>query len=170
MVTKGHSTTRRALRTIVHAIPSIRSLTRKNCPPGMIPRKGYTRKYSTAVRTQGFEVRKKNGKEYRIYPKNKNMMVESRCIREKGAPKVKPTGLFGPLKQGELAKYGYSFRRTEAERHAALKKAVEAYGATGVFRKLDAVMKLTKKTAPKASSAFRKDQAWIHKSFMNVKA
>jgi hypothetical protein len=77
--------------------------------------------------------------------------------------------LFGTLRKGELAKHGYSFRRSESERHAALKKAVEDYGATGVFRKLDAVMKLTKRTSPKASSVFKRDQDWIHSKFM-VKA
>lgn len=157
-----------AVRSLLKKIPSIRSLSRKNCPPGMIPRKSYTRKYSTAVRTRGFTVKRSSGREYRVFPKASNMHVNSKCVKNMGLSGKGPK-LFGTLRKGELAKHGYSFRRSESERHAALKKAVEDYGATGVFRKLDAVMKLTKRTSPKASSVFKRDQDWIHSKFM-VKA
>ena len=139
----------------------MRSLSRKNCPPGMIRRKQYTRRYSTAVRNKGFTVKRSNGKTYHVRPKASNMLVESSCIKNVGAPGKGPK-LFGPLRKGELAKHGYSFRRSEAERHAALKKAVNDYGATGVFRKLNAVAKLTKRASPKAANIFAKDREWIH--------
>jgi len=158
---KSSASARKATRKLRQQIPSIRSLVRKNCPPGMIPRKSYTRRYSTAVRKAGFVVKRSSGKEYRVFPKASNMMVESRCIKNLGKPGKGPQ-LFGRLKKGELSKFGYSFRRTEAQRHAALKMAVEHYGATGVFRKLDAVAKLTKKVQPTASSIFAKDREWVH--------
>lgn len=160
---KRNSTTRRAARSLARKIPSIRSLSRKNCPPGMIPRKAYLRRYSTAVRARGFTVKKKSGKEYRVLPKNADMLVESRCIKDVALPK-KGSKLFGPLKKGELAKHGYTFRASEAERHAALKKAISEYGSTGVFRKLNAVAKLTKHASPNASNIFSKDREWVHKS------
>jgi hypothetical protein len=140
----------------------MRSLGKKNCPPGMILRKGYTRKYTTAVRTSGFTV-KKHGKAYRVQPTAKDMFVKSSCIKNVGKPGKGPK-LFGPLRKGELAKYGYSFRASESERHGALKKAITEYGSTGVFRKLNAVAKLTKRASPKASNVFSKDREWVRKT------
>ena len=157
---KRSSTTRRKQRSLAKKIPSIRSLSRKNCPPGMIPRKAYVRRYSTAVRMKGFTVKKSTGKEYRVLPGAKNMVVESRCIKDVGLPGKGPK-LFGPLKKGELAKHGYSFRKSESVRRSALKKAIEEYGSTGVFRKLNAVAKLTKRASPKAANVFSKDREWV---------
>ena len=161
MVNTTRKARQHAIRSIIGAIPSMRSLSRKNCPPGMIRRKQYTRRYSTAVRNKGFTVKRSNGKTYHVKPKASNMLIESTCIKNVGAPGKGPK-LFGPLRKGELAKHGYSFRRSEAERHAALKKAVNDYGTTGVFRKLNAVAKLTKRVSPKAANVFTKDREWIH--------
>ena len=157
------STKRRLTRKLLQKIPSIRSLSRKNCPPGMIPRKSYVRKYSTAVLSKGFTVKKANGKAYHVQPTAKSMLIESRCIKNTSNP-AKPATRFGRLKKGELSKYGYSFRGTESERHAALKKAVEEYGRLGVYRKLNAVAKLTKRTVPAAANVFSKDRNWLHKA------
>ena len=44
----------RRLATLTKLLPSIKSLSRKACPPGMIERKEYARKYSTAVLQKGF--------------------------------------------------------------------------------------------------------------------
>jgi hypothetical protein len=160
---KRSATTKRVARKLVQGIPSIRSLSRKNCPPGMIPRKAYVRRYSTAVRSKGFTVKKSSGKLYHVRPTSKNMLVESTCIKNVGLHGKSPK-MFGPLKKGELAKHGYSFRGSEAERHAALKKAIAEYGSTGVFRKLNAVSKLTRRVSPKAANVFSKDREWVHKT------
>ena len=165
---KVTSSVRRGIRGALQKIPTIRTLTRKNCPPGMILRKGYTRKYSTAVRQRGFSVKRKNDTRYHVVPKASEMYVESRCIKNVGLPGKGPA-LFGPLKKGELAKHGYSFRRGESERRAALKKAVDEYGTLGVFRKLNAVEKLTKRASPAASAVFRKDRNWIRSAFGGLK-
>ena len=156
------NTAKRRTRKLIQRIPSIRSLSRKNCPAGMIRKKAYVRKYSTAVKRRGYTVKKKNGKEYRIRPKASEMYVESKCIKDEGGPKKGP-GLFGPLRKGDLAKHGYSFRRSNAERHAALRKAIEEYGATGVYRKLNAVTKLFARTHPTYSEHFKKDREWVHR-------
>jgi hypothetical protein len=166
----GSATTRRKTRRVIQKIPSIRSASRKNCPPGHVLRRSYTRHYSTAVRAKGFTVKRTNGKSYHVNPSNKNTHVEARCVKNTGGPRSKSSKLFGPLKKGELARYGYSFRASESQRHAALKKAVLEYTALGVYRKLDAVAKLTEHTAPKASKAFATDREWVRKSFGPLKA
>ena len=162
---------RRKTRKLVAKIPSIRSLSRKDCPPGQILRKAYVRRYSTAVRAKGFTVAKSNGRTYRVHPTNKNMLIESRCVKDMGLPGKGPRSGkgVGPLRKGELAKYGYSFRTSDSQRHAALKKAVQEYTALGVYRKLDAVAKLTLRTAPNASKVFAADRDWIRKSLGPLK-
>lgn len=156
------NTAKRRTRKLIQQIPSIRSLSRKNCPAGMIRKKAYVRKYSTAVKQRGYTVKKRNGKEYRIRPKASEMFVESKCVKNTGAPGKGPA-LFGPLRKGELAKYGYSFRKSDSERHAALKRAIEAYGGMSVYRKLDVVTKLFKRTHPTYSARFKADREWVHR-------
>jgi hypothetical protein len=128
----------------------------------MIRKKAYVRKYSTAVKQRGYTVKKKNGKEYRIRPKATEMYVESKCVKNTGLPGKGPA-IFGPLRKGELAKHGYSFRRSDAERHAALRKAILEYGATDVYRKLNVVTKLFARTHPTYSARFKEDREWVHK-------
>lgn len=160
---RKESSIRRGVRKLVKGIPSMRSIARKGCPPGMIKRKSFTRKYSTAVKQRGFTVRRKNGKTYHVTPKSGEMHIESRCVKNIGSSGKSPK-LFGPLRKGELAKHGYSFRRGESERRAALKKAVAEYGTTGVFHKLNAVAKLTKTASPNASKVFAADRNWVQKA------
>jgi hypothetical protein len=130
----------------------------------MVKRKGYTRKYSTAVAEHGFLVKKKSGATYRIQPKSKETYVEAACVKDLGLPGKGP-GLIGPLRKGELKKYGYSYKNSNAQRRAALKQAVQAYGKLGVYRKLNAVAKLTERTIPNASAVFTKNRNWVHSLF-----
>lgn len=152
-------------------LPGFQTLSRKACPPGMILRKSYTRKYSTAVRARGFTVRRSSGKTYRVFPKATDMMVESRCIKDLGLPGKGPrTGKgFGPLKKGELKKFGYSFRHSEAQRHASLKAAVQDSTALLVYRRLNAVAQLMQRTAPDAAKVFKEDMNWVKKNFGPLK-
>jgi hypothetical protein len=71
----------------------------------------------------------------------------------------------GPLRKGELSKYGYSMTATKDKRHSSLKKAIEEYGALGVYRKLDAVSKLTKTSIPEASKIYTEDKEWVKRKF-----
>ena len=152
--------TRRISAAKEKLLPSIRSLSRRACPPGMIERKEYARKYSTAITKQGFTTRK--GKRY---PHKKNLTyVGPACIKDVGLP-GKGKRSIGPLRKGELSKYGYSMTGSKEDRHKALRKAIEEYGALGVYRKLDAVAKLTVRTIPEASKVYTADRDWVRESF-----
>lgn len=137
------------------------------CPAGMVPRANYARHFTTAVREQGYIVRRKSGKSYRVYPKKMNYThIKQACIKDKGLPgSPAPGERFTPLRKGELKKHGYVYREKEPVRRAALKKAVAEFGALGVYRKLNAVAKLAKRTAPNASRIFKSDRNWVHKTF-----
>lgn len=151
-------------------IPSIRSLSRKACPPGMIERKAYARRYSTAVLQQGFKKRTRSGKEIIVKPHKKNITsVKPICIKDTGLP-GKGEDKIGPLHKGELSKYGYTLKISEKERQKALKKAIDKFGALGVYRKLDAVAKLTSRTIPEASKMFEKDREWVKETYGPLKA
>jgi hypothetical protein len=164
----GENTIKRQTRKLISKITSIRSITRKICPPGEILRKGYMRRYSTAVKARGITVKRKNGSMYRVKPTGKEMHVEARCIKNTGLPGKGPVTRnrgIGPLKKGELAKHGYSFRETKEKRRLALNKAILEYTATSVYHKLDAVAKLTLRTIPAASKVYAADRDWV-KTFM----
>lgn len=143
-------------------------LTRKNngCPKGYIMRRGYTRRFRPSVKATGFTVRRK-GTVFTVHPKANTIRVPASCIKNRGLPGKGPLegeGI-GKLRKGELIKYGYQYRLSDSLRHAALKKAIKRFGALSVFRKLDAVAKLSLRTAPDASEIFTKDRNWIRDNY-----
>ena len=117
------------------------------CPPGYIKRASYMR-YTR---------------------KGKHTLVPEQCIRDIGAPGkgYKNGPGIGPLRKGELTKYGYKnvVHMPVAERRAALRKAVAEFGSLGVFRKINAVQVYTRRVAPAASRVFKEDMEWIRKTF-----
>ena len=136
------------------------------CPSGYIMRKGYTRRFKNTIKREGFTVRRK-GKLFTVRPKKDETYVPSGCIRNRGLPGKGPRegeGI-GSLRKGELIKYGYSYRLADSARQKALKKAIKAYGALSVYRKLDAVSKYSTRTAPDASKIFARDRDWIKASY-----
>ena len=145
---------------------------KKPCPSGMIQRVAYTRKYSTAVLQKGFTRKSKLGKVIYVKPSKRNSTyVKPKCIKDTGKP-GKGEQLIGPLKKGELTKYGYSIysddhktKKSREERHTALTKAINEYGSLGVYRKLDAVAKLTVRTTPEVSHIYQSDRDWVHANF-----
>ncbi len=142
--------------------------TQKNsgCPQGYIMRRGYTRKFKPSVKTSGFTVRRK-GTVYTVRPKANTIRVPAACIKDRGLPGKGPRegeGI-GKLRKGELIKYGYQYRLSDALRQKALKKAIKRYGPLSVYRKLDAVAKLSLRTAPDASSIFSRDRNWVKGNF-----
>lgn len=160
----------RRLASVKKLLPSIKSLARKACPPGMIERKEFARKYSTAVLQKGFTRKSKFGKLTVIKPNKQSLSyVGSKCVKDIGLP-GKGKQSIGPLRKGELSKYGYSMKEEEAKRHSALKKAVDEYGALGVYRKLDAVSKLTFRSIPAASKVYEKDRNWVKEKYEPLKA
>ena len=147
-----------------------RNTTRK-CPPGKIARKGYIRRFSSGIKATGYTVKRKDGVTYKVYPKKKATYVKSACITDLGRKgKAAPGEQIGPLRKGELKKYGYVYRLPSQQRHNALRKAVGAYGPLSVYRKLNAVAKLSLRTAPEASMAFKADRNWIRETYGPLKA
>jgi len=161
-ITKKESIKAQQLQKIV---PSIRSLSRKVCPPGMIERKEYSRKYSTAILSHGFSRKTKQGITSKVIPhKHSLSYVAPKCVKDIGLP-GKGKQSIGPLRKGELSKYGYSIADSDEKRHTSLKKAIKEYGALGVYRKLDAVAKLTVRTIPEASKKWRNDRDWVKEKY-----
>jgi len=122
----------------------------KFCGPGKILRSSYTR-----------HVVKKNGSV-------KETKVSATCVRDMGKkgklPKGAPT--IGPLKKGELQRFGYMYKLPDHDRHNALRAAIKVLGSLNVYRKLDAVAKLTNLTSPKASATFAADRDWIRSKYV----
>ena len=145
--------------------------TRKVCPPGQIARSSYTRRFTNSVRTMGYTRKIKSGKEVKVFPKKNSVYVPSSCVKDMGKPGKLPAGAsgIGPLRKGELGKYGYSYKLSDSDRRRALMKAVEAKGALDTFRKLDAVSKLSKRTSPAASKIFTEDKIWVKRTYGGVK-
>lgn len=146
------------------------SLKNNQCPKGYILRKGYTRKFRQSIATSGYTVRRK-GKVYTVRPKMSVVKVKPACIKDRGLPGKGPLegeGI-GKLRKGELIKYGYQYRLSDSLREKALKKAIKVYGALSVYHKLDAVAKLSLRTAPDASKIFIRDREWVRNNFKITK-
>ena len=115
----------------------------RKCGTGQLRRAAFTRRSS------------KSGKGTRVH---------SHCVRNMGLP-GKGIQRIGTLKKGLLSKYGYASQKGVADRRDALKKAVDAYGALSVLRKLNAVAVYTRRTAPAVSAIFKADMKWVRASF-----
>ena len=136
--------------------------TRKNtgCPKGYIMRKGYTRKFRESLTRSGYTVRRK-GKVFTVHPTVHSVHIGEKCIIDR----THTNDGIGKLRKGDLFKYGYQYRLSDRLREKALKNAVKAYGALSVYRKLDAVSKLSVRSAPDASKIFSRDREWIMANF-----
>jgi hypothetical protein len=77
-----------------------------------------------------------------------------------GAPTI------GPLKKGELSRFGYSYKNPEQPRRRAIAVAIKELGSLNLYRKLDAVAKLTALTSPRASQIFASDRDWIRTHYV----
>lgn len=120
------------------------------CPPGKIIRNAYTRHVTRA-----------NGV-------RKTIRVKASCVKDMGARGKLPAGspTIGPLKKGELTRFGYSYKHPESSRRSAIRRAIQQLGALNLYRKLDAVAKLTVLTSPKASQTFAADRDWIRAHYV----
>jgi hypothetical protein len=193
----------------------------KQCPPGEIYRKSYTRNRKriagkcirSQTRSPRLTINRSHMRGYRIANrslkncprgyikraafvrttrKGKRSHVPEQCIQNVGAPgkglegpigraQARPIGEallasgarqegsrgIGPLRKGELTKFGYEnvAKLSVAERHAALRKAIDAYGSLGVWRKLNAVQIYTRRISPGVSAIFKADMDWIRSTF-----
>lgn len=146
--------------------------TRKVCPPGKILRRAYVRQFSSTIKRKGYTKRTKTGQLITVKPKAKSVVVPAACIDDKGLPgKLAPGAKgIGPLRPGELKKHGYAYSDPQERRRAALMSAVQEYSTLGVYRKLDAVAKLTVHTRPEAAKVFAEDRNWLRSSYGKLKA
>jgi hypothetical protein len=137
-----------------------------NCPKGYILRSGYTRKFRPSVKASGFTVRRK-GTVYTVRPKANTIKVDASCIKNRGLPGkgVKNGEGIRKLRKGDMIKYGYQYRLSDSLRQSALKRAIQKYGSLSVYRKLDAVAKLSQRTAPDANKIFIRDRNWVKENY-----
>jgi len=81
-----------------------------------------------------------------------------------GKPGIGPK-LIKIKKTGSLTKHGYSIKKSAQARHEALTKAIKAFGALSVFRRLMAQVTLRKRTQPKAREVFQEDADWVRSNY-----
>lgn len=120
---------------------------RKVCPSGKAPRAGYTR-----------HVTKANGS-------RQSIRVKAACVKG-SLSKVPVNQRIGPLRKGELQRFGYSYKLPESIRHSSLRAAIKQLGALDVYRKLDAVAKLSATANPSSSRVFAADRDWIRSHYV----
>jgi hypothetical protein len=145
-------------------VPKARSqpMTRRmiRCPPGQIARASYIRRLTSRVKREGYLKRTPSGRTIKVRPIKKSIAVPAGCIKNVGQPGLGPT-VIGPLRKGQLRKFGYSYKEPEAVRHAALANAIAADGRSTIYHRLNAVAKLTVSGAPRASAIFAADRNWV---------
>lgn len=93
-------------------------------------------------------------------------------MRKAGFTRVKPVptygvGAIGKLKKGMLTSYGYHPVEAKTNRHKSLSKAISKgkEAPLAVFRRLQAIGTLTKRTLPRASRIYKADAKWIRSKF-----
>ena len=143
------------------------------CPEGFIKRASYYR--TSANKTKTKSKKKKDSQNTTRPNSRKRTYVHEACIKSRGLPGKtslrygrdgKPAGI-GPLKKGELGKYGYHHldKISKTERKQSLRLAVGEMGAPRVVRKLGAIRTYLKNTSPQVSAKFYEDQKWVRKTF-----
>ena len=135
------------------------SRTRK-CPPGQTYRQGYHRKYSNTVKREGYIVTR-GGKQVRVFPQTNIMYIKPICIDASDDD----ISFSGPLKKGQLLRYGYNFRLPATSRHEALRKAERVYGPAFVHKTLARFAALFQKSKPDAAKVFAADRDWIKTTY-----
>ena len=103
---------------------------------------------------------------------DKRIFIPASCITDVGNPGkgfVSPSGGtgIGPLRKGDLARFGYKTvtAMSESRRHLALRAAIQEYGPLTVWRKLNAVYIYTRHTSPESSAIFLADRDWVKTTF-----
>ena len=84
--------------------------------------------------------------------------------KDLGKPGIGPK-LIEIKKPGSLKKHGYSVKKSAQARHEALNKAIKAFGALSVARKIQAQIALRKRTQPEARKIFEDDLAWLKENY-----
>ena len=97
-------------------------------------------------------------------PQTRRRSARSRATRK--SSRSRSDSVIGPLKEGRLSKFGYVHvnELTEAQRHAAIKKAVQKFGALSVWKMIN-VLYIYNKSHPKNRHLFKMDRDWIKSTF-----
>jgi len=138
----GKHVVARCIRSTSPYAPEKKRKSRKACPPGKIPRTSYTRH---VVNSSGL---------------TKSVRVKSTCVKG-----TVSKAIIGPLRKGELKKFGYSYKHPETVRHHSIQAAIKQLGALNVYRKLDAVAKLSVTQNKQAHMVFSADRDWIRSHY-----
>jgi Family of unknown function (DUF5771) len=126
-----------------------------------IIRSGYTVRRSRKTIT----VRRKDGKTYKYVRKASTSRVKPVPIPDVGAAGKGPK-VIGPLKKGMLTQYGYHPVEAMSNRHKSLAQAIsKGEKPLAVFRRLQAISILTKRTVPRASRIYKQDAGWVRRSY-----
>jgi hypothetical protein len=132
----------------------------KECPPGLIHRKSYVRKFSRGLMERGYTVKRDTGVQYRILPKHSSVYVKPGCIKPPVGFK-NPGKLSGAMAKGKLKLHGYVYTNSERERHESLVSAISQYGYRSIIKKLKALLKFSKTTNLQAFRVFEQDTRWV---------
>lgn len=135
----------------------------RKCPAGQTYRQGYYRKYSNTVKREGYVV-KRGGKMVRVFPQTDAIYIKPTCVDEREALEEE-ISYTGPLKKGQLLRYGYNFRLPTTSRQDALRKAERVYGAAFIHKTLARVAKLFHDSKPEAAKIFATDRDWMKTTF-----
>lgn len=130
------------------------------CKKGYIVKEGYVRK---SYRRGSYRRGSKKISGTRVG----QTIVPPKCIKSRGRP-GKGSPLIGPLKKGTLSQFGYHSNLSTESRHTALKKAVRELEWLPVYRKLNAIYVLSRRTNPQASRIFKQDRDWVKKMHYSV--
>ena len=75
------------------------------------------------------------------------------------------TRKIGPLKKGELLRFGYKAILSSTERHTALKRAVAKYGSLSVWKKINVLYVYSKYSNPALHKKYDADRNWIRRTY-----
>lgn len=75
------------------------------------------------------------------------------------------TRKIGPLKKGELLRFGYEAKLSSTERRAALKRAVHKYGSLSVWKKINVLYVYSKYSNPALHKKYDADRNWIRRTY-----
>jgi hypothetical protein len=73
-------------------------------------------------------------------------------------------------KENFLTRYGYGVHHAERTRHSALSKAVNAYGASSVVKKLNVLAIFNKNRFPGLSKKFTQDRDWVSNKWIHKRS
>jgi len=98
-------------------------------------------------------------------PRGMIMRKGGGCIKDLGLPGKGPK-LF-ELRKGTLSQFGYEASKSKLARHRALMKAARGgESPLSIFRKLNALMILTKRTNPKLSQLYKEDRDYVKEKLL----